>query len=888
MERLENEFNSPYIQKPAVPDYIIDNLAFELRPYQNEAISRFLLYRDIERENKQRHLLWQMATGSGKTLIMASLILELYKQGYRNFLFFVNSTNILEKTFDNFSNSASKKYQFASRIEIDGQNIEINIVENFEATNKNAININFLTIQKLHGDLLNCKENAITPEDLQDKEIVMIADEAHHLNSMTAKGEKEVETSWENTVQSILNQNCRNILLEFTATIDWSDTKIANKYCNKILFNYDLKEFRKDKYSKDVFTFAVDNDIENRILQAIIISQYRKHIANDNLIFLKPVVLFRSKSIKESGEHFENFKNLIANFNQQKLENLFVTTNTDGANIWSKAVAYFQSNIAGLVSDLKQDFREEYCLLINSKDIATGDQQKLNTLENTDNPIRAIFAVDMLKEGWDVLNLFDIVRLYESRDGKWKTKNGKKIYEAGKTTISEQQLIGRGARYYPFIYKSEDRFKRKFDNNEAEPLRVIEQMHYHCKNDPKYISEIKATLIESGIIAGDDLFECTTKLKDQYKKDKNSVFSCKNIYTNTILTKKNWTTNDMIVVESEELKEQGIVELPNYENDEIEEIRLSTGEIVEKGVFTNYDSSMIDFKFKTENVQIILEKIPTNIIRHALNCNQNFCFNKLKAAYPKLESTSQFISLLSKKKINVNLPTNITNEIYLQIIKQVLSKIEIGIKDEQKKVYVTKHFQPYIVSDKFEEYIVRKTNERPISQNDDNNYQLDLSKCDWYVYNDNFGTSEEKAFVKWFSDNFMTKKSSGKTELEEKGWTEIYLARNEKAVKLYSWYKQNLGEGFEPDFVLFATKDNLDYVFYIEPKGDWTYNEKEKDFGKEQWKEDFLLEIDKVASEQRKKMSDTPKWRLIGLPFYNENHTKDDFKEAIEEIINKA
>ena len=38
-----------------------------------------------------------MATGSGKTLIMACAILTLYQKGYRNFLFFVNSNNVLTK-----------------------------------------------------------------------------------------------------------------------------------------------------------------------------------------------------------------------------------------------------------------------------------------------------------------------------------------------------------------------------------------------------------------------------------------------------------------------------------------------------------------------------------------------------------------------------------------------------------------------------------------------------------------------------------------------------------------------------------------------------------------------------------------------------------------------
>ena len=72
------------------------------------------------------------------------------------------------------------------------------------------------------------------------------------------------------------------------------------------------------------------------------------------------------------------------------------------------------------------------------------------------NPIRAIFAVQKLNEGWDVLNLFDIVRCYETRD------SGRN--KIGKTTMSEAQLIGRGARYFPFKQSETDnKYCRKFD-----------------------------------------------------------------------------------------------------------------------------------------------------------------------------------------------------------------------------------------------------------------------------------------------------------------------------------------------------------------------------------------------------------------------------------------
>ena len=72
--------------------------------------------------------------------------------------------------------------------------------------------------------------------------------------------------------------------------------------------------------------------------------------------------------------------------------------------------------------------------MVNEKTLTQQDQIELNRLEDKSNRIRAIFEIQILDEGWDVLNLFDIVRLYETRDSKGN--------QPGKTTISEAQLIG--------------------------------------------------------------------------------------------------------------------------------------------------------------------------------------------------------------------------------------------------------------------------------------------------------------------------------------------------------------------------------------------------------------------------------------------------------------
>lgn len=162
------------------------NQKFVLREYQREAFSRFIYYFEEYPDKKTPiHLLFNMATGSGKTLIMAGLILYLYKKGHRNFLFFVDSTNIIEKTKDNFLNNLSIKYLFNQKIIINNNEIKINKVDNFEGINNNDINICFTTIQKLHSDLITEKENSLTFEDFKNKKIVLLSDESHHTQGKT-------------------------------------------------------------------------------------------------------------------------------------------------------------------------------------------------------------------------------------------------------------------------------------------------------------------------------------------------------------------------------------------------------------------------------------------------------------------------------------------------------------------------------------------------------------------------------------------------------------------------------------------------------------------------------------------------------------------------------
>ena len=856
-----------------IPSYIIQNLKYPLRHYQEEAVGRYLYYKTDKNRAIPEQVLYNMATGSGKTLLMAAIILEKYKQGERNFIFFVNNDNILTKTRDNFLESSSGKYLFTDKIVIDNQNVNIREVTDFSDSRDDSINIVFTTIQKLHQDLNTPRENRLSYEQFKDISVVMLADEAHHLNAGLSKSEKDDNTSWTNTIETIQKTAQKSSIFEFTATIDLSNPTLAQKYEKSLLFKYDLKEFRLDKYSKDVLFHLVDGSVNNRMLQAILISQFRKKIALKNGINLKPLVMFKSQKISESEDNLPSFLELLDCLTVEDIQNQrrLVSEMEEQNSILKKALEYFETagiSDTDLISELQEDFRQERLLLVDGKNKNKNSLSLLNTLEQPENEIRAIFAVDMLNEGWDVLNLFDIVRLYDIRDGK-TTKNG---FVAGKTTNTEKQLIGRGARYYPFVIGNnvEEKYTRKFDENENNELRVIEQLHYHSANNPRYISELKQVLRESGIYDDQELEERQLRLKESFKKTRT--------YTDGVV----WMNKRLSYQELSEGRQESLFDT-SFIPKSFEVVLPSQGvhdiDAFDESLYISEPLDSVSFKFGKE--------IGNNIVRAAINRNKSFTFDNLQEAFLGLGSVSGFITMLSDIDVRVEsqhkLVSDLTPEDKLYITEQLLHHIEKDLIPNEERFFGSDTFEKYQIKDLFEDKILRKYTikkkseaEFGLSQKNpaETKYYEDIDSLDWYAYDDNFGTDEEKLLVRLLKDLM--------TELEEK-WTDIYLLRNEKAVKIYSFDK---GKPFEPDFLMFANDKktgNVSWQIFIEPKGS-QFLDSENTFknGKEGWKEEFLRQISE--RDEAKTLIDDDRYRIVGLPFFNKEVSKDEVREILRKM----
>lgn len=834
-----------------IPQDVSNNINphFELRPYQIAAFENFISYFENERVcPKPTQTLFHMATGSGKTMIMAGLILYLYKQGYRDFLFFVNLSNIVQKTKENFLNNLSNKYLFDYEIVIDGDKVKIKEVSNFQYSDDSAINICFTTTQGLHSDMWLTKENSISFDDFQNKKIVMISDEAHHLNADTKKMNKDEEESyhsWENTVHRIFNACRDNVLLEFTATCDLKNDNIKSEYENKIIFDYPLYKFREDKYSKEIKTLRTDVTIIERCMQAIILSQYRLKVFQDNRLAIKPVVLFKAAKIQDSKDFMAEFIETVSRLTAGEVERISTLTENETLN---EAFSYFSRNgisFAQLAQELKEDFSVEHCISANDEKEAAEKQIALNSLEDKSNPYRAVFEVKKLDEGWDVLNLFDIVRLYETRQS-----GGKKISPA---TVSEAQLIGRGSRYCPFqIDREQERYKRKYDNDLDNPLRICEELYYHCQNDSRYIGELHNALREIGI----DLDKTVTRqyvLKDDFKQDV--------LYKDGLVF-----FNERVMISRTEVNSL----LPSVRNREYP-VSIATGGSGEDVILEDNASKDATVKVYTVRKTILeIAEINYAIVQKALCKYPVYKFNTLKSYFPNLKSTREFITnadYLANIKIAITSryespPLTVLGSACANVagkIANVISRIEETYEGTTK--FYSKHLRE-VFKDKKINVELKTEGSVGYSQNDNTvptAWKINLAAEDWFAFEDNFGTSEEKAFVAYFKTYVDSLK---------KKYDKVYLVRNERQLAIYSF---EAGERFEPDYVLFLHANKADgyeqMQIFIEPKGTHLLE-------LDAWKEKFMLQLEANAIPIKKFVDDN-KYKIWGFHFFNAGDKKD-------------
>lgn len=349
---------------------------------------------------------FNLATGVGKTRLMAAMIAYLYhKKGIKDFFILTPGETVYTKTIENFTPN-SNKYVLEGLTDfplfnlVTGDNYEYS---NFGNQLFESLNIYVFNIQKIFNERTDVEFKfhryqetlgSSFAELLQKKDLVILMDESHRyrgVKSIRAINHLKPELGLEFTATPVSD----NIVYSYTLGNAINDSKKALENLQNggtsqggyIKIPFVIARSDDYTYKGDVEMVKLEDGINRHREKKALIEEYCK---NNKLPFVLPVTLLTTKSI----QHAKDVKSLVEGDSffdgYYKDKTLLVTSESE-------------------VDSINQLLRLEEPYPINKNEI--------------------VIHVDKLKEGWDVKNVYTIIPFRAS---------------ISKTLI--EQTIGRGLR----------------------------------------------------------------------------------------------------------------------------------------------------------------------------------------------------------------------------------------------------------------------------------------------------------------------------------------------------------------------------------------------------------------------------------------------------------
>ena len=347
-------------------------------------------------------LTFALATGVGKTRLMGAFIAYLYTNfDIKNYFVVAPNTTIYEKLKSDLSDWNSDKYVFKGLGCFDNAP-QIITDDDYKSkqlsTFDSDIRIFVYNIDKFNKEDAKMKK-------LQEKigesfyqylsnlsDLVLIMDESHHYRA---------EKGW-----TALNELHPLLGLELTATpiVTQNSKQIPFK---NVVYEYPLSKAIEDGYTRTPYAVTrSDIDFYNFGDEQI-----------DKMMILDGIACHEKIKAELNAYHINHNAKLVKPFM------MIVCKDTEHAQWVEK---YVKSK------EFKDGKYENKTIIVHSKQ--KGSETEANTkllleVERTDNPVEIVIHVNMLKEGWDVNNLYTIVPL-----------------RTAASKVLREQMVGRGLR----------------------------------------------------------------------------------------------------------------------------------------------------------------------------------------------------------------------------------------------------------------------------------------------------------------------------------------------------------------------------------------------------------------------------------------------------------
>ncbi|MHB8579333.1 MAG: DEAD/DEAH box helicase [Ignavibacteriaceae bacterium] len=564
---------------------LVEKLSLRKNSFPNEEEKQLYLSTELEKvkstystctdfERTFPSVCFALATGVGKTRLMGSFIAYLYlEKGIKNFFVLSPNLTVYNKLIEDFSNTTSPKYVFQGIGEFVTNQPRIITGDNYDQISQTKlfesdIHINVFNISKINAETRggNIPRIKRLSEYLGESyfnylsnldDLVLLMDESHHY-----RADRGME---------VLNELSPIIGLEVTATPQVERAGRTAKFKN-VVYEYSLakaiqdgfvkepavatrKDFIPSQYSLDELDrIKLEDGI--RIHEATKVELY-KYSLDAKVRLVKPFVLVVAKDTEHAG----------------RLKDLIISQSFFNGNYVDK-VMEIHSNQSG-------EEKEE--------NIA-----KLLSLESYDNKIEIVIHVNMLKEGWDVTNLYTIIPLRT----------------AASMTLREQ-TIGRGLRL-PYGNRTgvdkvdkltivaHDKFQEIIDEANK-PDSIIKQQNIIII-DEQELNQSKEVVVSTSI---------TQQKYEEQKKQIETILEPEQKQKATITLEVTRLINEVL---PELNKEKDVKNISDLKREDIQKIAL---EMVKEKIYSDPQQNMFAndlIKEAQQRYEAVVEEFTENII----------------------------------------------------------------------------------------------------------------------------------------------------------------------------------------------------------------------------------------------------------------------------------
>lgn len=516
-------------------------------------------------------LTFALATGVGKTKLMGAFMTYLYtNKGVRNFFVVAPNLTIYKKLKNDLGNPTidNEKYVFRGVSCFATQTPNVWVDDDYRnrparsLTDSDSINIYIFNISKFNSDERNIMNiNEYLGQSFFDylkslDDLVVIMDESHHYRA-------KASANAINTLNPVLG-------LELTAT---PQVQSGNKTVlfKNVVYEYPLSKAIKDGYTRTPYALT------------------RKDIRSYNFTEEE----LDKTMINDGIRHHENMKLELQQYsvnNHTKLVKPFML-------IVCKDTTHAQQVLDYVKSDAFRDGKyADKVIMVHSNQSGSEKEENIQLLldvEKNTNPIEIVIHVNILKEGWDVNNLYTIVPL--------RTATSKTLRE---------QTVGRGLRL-PFGKRTGEKMidsvtitaHDKFDEIIAEAQSGNSIFHaegviYADYEKDKKVQHVHIQLFDDNELRGNILQEAGfDHNNDKHKELFNEVVS-----TITNVTNKQKKISPTQKVNVNLVKEEAIKDLGERfnENNDLKHLLEVAFGVVEKIVEKAEERIMYIPKIKTE------------------------------------------------------------------------------------------------------------------------------------------------------------------------------------------------------------------------------------------------------------------------------------------------